>query len=355
VKIPEPDWNDIQLREDQIVSAHSVTATLLYRGRNAWHSTWVQHYIRQADLFPSIDDAKAGAERLRSPGNVFYIKEVPALVLVGIRQSLILVDPNSDTCFERFSGFRKEIVVTSFGNFAEGLYAGCPLKDAHNTVIDFQRNWKLGKSGEKLILTGVLESGFPAKEIKTEFSGFSSESHGGKYMLGWNRMSNRYSPERLNSLVSEWDDLISQIDIDDALKEGKKYSKIKWIEQCQTNLNELRLQEDKARAAYIQSVSTLQSTRLSLGSARQELAKARKDQLIIGESSSELREKGQRVESAQSSIQELESKILDVQSRQELCFGAFHKAKEESRLFAGSYRFIVSKGQYLNPAHKTRL
>jgi hypothetical protein len=329
MKIPEPDWNDTGLRKDQVVAALSVTVVLLYRGRNAWHSTWVKHYIRKADLFSNIEDAKAAAERLRGPGNVFYIKEVPALVLEGVKHSLIFVDPNSDSGFERFSGFYKEIVVTSLGNFAEGVFVGCLMNDAHNAVIDFQKNWKLGDIGEKLILTGVLQSGFPSRGIDNEFAGFVSVSHGGKYMLGWNKIGNRYSSESLNSLISEWNSSISRLDKDAAMKNGKTQSKLKWIEQCQTNLNDLRLKEDKARAAYIQSASTLQSTRLSLGRARIELAKARQDQLIIGESSSELRGKRQRVESAQSSIQEFESKILDAQTRQELCIGEFHKAKEE--------------------------
>lgn len=124
MKIPELDWNDTQLSKDQVVNDRSVTVVLLYRGRNAWHSTWVQHYIRKADLFSSIEDAKLAAEQLRAPGNVFYIKEAPALVLDGIRQSLILVDPNSDTGFERFSGFHKKTVVTSLGNFVEGVFLG---------------------------------------------------------------------------------------------------------------------------------------------------------------------------------------------------------------------------------------
>ena len=329
MKIPEPDWNDIQLREDQIVSARAMTAVLLYRGRNAWHSTWVQHYIRQADLFSSIDDAKAGAERLRAPGNVFYIKEVPALVLEGVRQSLILVDPNSDICFEKFSGFHKETVVTSFGKFAEGVFAGCPLKDAHNVFIDFQRNWKLGKSGEKLILTGVLESGYPAKDIKAEFAGFSSESHGGKYRLGWNRMGNRYSPERLNILVSEWEDSISQVDIDDALNEGKKHSKMKWIEECQTNLKDLQIQMHVARDAYLKSASTLQILRSSLVSAKTELAKSRRDQLIIGETSSELKAKRERVESAQTALKDVEALKLAAQYDYEARLVDFNQAREK--------------------------
>lgn len=330
MKIPELDWNDTQLSKDQVVNARSVTVVLLYRGRNAWHSTWVQHYIRKADLFSSIEDAKLAAEQLRAPGNVFYIKEAPALVLDGIRQSLILVDPNSDTGFERFSGFHKKTVVTSLGNFVEGVFFGCLMKDAHNALIDFQKNWKLGNSGEKLILGGVLKAGFASKGLDDEFAGFISVSHGGKYMLGWKPMSNNYSSKCLNNLISEWNSSTSQLDKDSALKEGVEFSKTKWIRGCQKGLEDLRLQRDQAREAHIESVSTLQSIRSNLLSTRIELVKAKKDRLNIGESSSELRAKRERVESAQTLFQDLEATLLATQGHHDARFGDFLAAKEKS-------------------------
>jgi len=329
MKIPELDWNDTQFTGDQVVSARSVTVVLLYRGRNAWHSTWVQHYIRKADLFSSIKDAKLAAEQLRAPGNVFYIKEVPALVLDGIRHSLILVDPNSETGFERFSGLYKETVVTSLGNFVEGVFFGCLMKDAHNAVIDFQKNWKLGNSGEKLILAGVLKVGFASKGLDNEFAGFVSVSHGAKYMLGWKPMSNNYSSKCLDNLISEWNSSTSKLDKDSALKEGVEFSKTKWIRGCQKSLEDLRLQRDQARDAYIESVSTLQSIRSKFLTTRIELAKARKDRLIIGESSSELRAKRERVESAQTLLQDLEATLLATQGHHDARFGEFHAAKEK--------------------------
>ena len=54
----------------------------VYRGRNAWYSTWTTHYF-DGCFHDTVESAKQYAESLRAPGNVFYIEEIPALAFLS--------------------------------------------------------------------------------------------------------------------------------------------------------------------------------------------------------------------------------------------------------------------------------
>lgn len=66
------------LGDEVVQSAESKRIYYLIRGRNAWHSTWVQHYFPGC-MSTRLGDAEADAERKRGNGNVYYITELPAL------------------------------------------------------------------------------------------------------------------------------------------------------------------------------------------------------------------------------------------------------------------------------------
>jgi hypothetical protein len=55
------------------------TLFYLFRGRNAWHGTWVQHYT-EGSLSTSLAAAQRVAEQWRAQGSVFTIDEHPALI-----------------------------------------------------------------------------------------------------------------------------------------------------------------------------------------------------------------------------------------------------------------------------------
>ena len=52
----------------------------VFQGRNAWHSTWITQY-NNGCMHINLDNAKKYAESLRACGSVFYIREIPALII----------------------------------------------------------------------------------------------------------------------------------------------------------------------------------------------------------------------------------------------------------------------------------
>jgi hypothetical protein len=68
----------------------------LYRGRNAWHSTWVEHYSSWC-MHSTLPSAKMQAEVMRGPGSTFIINELPAVALQSPVGTLVVTEINNDT------------------------------------------------------------------------------------------------------------------------------------------------------------------------------------------------------------------------------------------------------------------
>lgn len=58
--------------DDLLLDIEVGVIAYLYRGRNAWHSTWVQHRFENTQLFSDVTSAKFGAESLRERGNEVF-------------------------------------------------------------------------------------------------------------------------------------------------------------------------------------------------------------------------------------------------------------------------------------------
>ncbi|MBB5271252.1 hypothetical protein HNQ70_001256 [Quisquiliibacterium transsilvanicum] len=65
-------------------------------GRNAWHSTWSMRYYPDAFHITQAD-AKHAAEKRRTQGAVFYVSELPALVLVTRYSKYVITQINTGT------------------------------------------------------------------------------------------------------------------------------------------------------------------------------------------------------------------------------------------------------------------
>lgn len=110
------NWVDVKLRARLVMHLHNyelliknnpsitgdviefVAARKIYflvRGRNAWHSTWIQHYYPGC-MATKLSDLESDAETKRSFGNVFYIKELPTLALQTKAGVLIVTEINTN-------------------------------------------------------------------------------------------------------------------------------------------------------------------------------------------------------------------------------------------------------------------
>jgi len=70
------------------------TLYYLFRGRNAWHATWVQHYT-EGSLNTSLAAAQRVAEQWRAQGSVFTIDEHPALICETTAGTLAVTQINT--------------------------------------------------------------------------------------------------------------------------------------------------------------------------------------------------------------------------------------------------------------------
>lgn len=74
----------------------------LVRGRNAWHSTWVQHYYPGC-MATKLLDVERNAEEKRTFGSVFYVKELPAIAVQTKSGVLVVTEINTDAPLSGYS------------------------------------------------------------------------------------------------------------------------------------------------------------------------------------------------------------------------------------------------------------
>jgi hypothetical protein len=194
MRINPIDWQQLRDlgRSEVLTEAGVARVSMLTRGRNAWHSTWVRHYQGPTAMFTNLIAAKRAAEPLRERGNVFYVTEAPALVLRGRRFTSVLVDFHPVNPFARYRGFdeleflpgeRMTHVLRTF-NHDSGFWDG-PLPSQHSIrtgqVNDARNLSSLGKDPLRTYKSYARETG---------------------YLLGWREMPNRFSTEGVQDLVS---------------------------------------------------------------------------------------------------------------------------------------------------------
>ncbi|OOR99443.1 hypothetical protein B0187_04960 [Haemophilus paracuniculus] len=101
----------------------------IHNGRNAWHSTWSQKYHSDGSFFTTFDEAKERAEQLRTNGSVFYIHQMPCLVLrtkdntflvSGIAKTSDPLDPLKDYDPELLYANKE---ISSVLDYLKGVYS----------------------------------------------------------------------------------------------------------------------------------------------------------------------------------------------------------------------------------------
>lgn len=163
------------LDKDRDCTIEVVSAVLVFyvlRGRNAWHSTWVEHYFADC-MHTSLLSAKRNAESRRGPGNVFRIFEKPALRIDLPHRSHVITEIN---CADPLAEFRK----VSDGR--RGLEPGRSFSGFVDTLLPHLRQGR----GRRIVTLCVsrnrrleLLDDQPILEVQTSFS------QGSQYQLGW--------------------------------------------------------------------------------------------------------------------------------------------------------------------------
>lgn len=127
------DLNEIMLSNatlamEEIKSTHLKKIYYLVTGRNAWHSTWVQHFYKKC-ISTEHNELKSDAEKRRGPGTVFYIEELPALCLETSKGCIVISEINTNAPLKNYDP-RDFLKIRNQCNYIKVL--SCPSEQTFN-------------------------------------------------------------------------------------------------------------------------------------------------------------------------------------------------------------------------------
>jgi hypothetical protein len=323
MKVPELTWgagDPGPYDDDLLVDVIAGSIVLLIRGRNAWHSTWVRHYLRNATLYTDAPSAQGGAESKRAPGNVFYIVEAPALQLRGSISNVVVCDAHPDNPFGRYSGMLTHVQSHELGQWIGGIFPGVSVRDAVESLAPDSGYWDGPDPSEHSLRSGRLGEGIGISRSRRRLKSWKSESHGSGYRLGWRPTvdAERYTRRGTNALARRWTELLAGAEAD-ALQGHERVHRLAGFRDHELGAMPKsllkKLQQERAQAiktALSQARDEWMTQRKladvlarSLREARRELDAARKARLTPAETSQAIRAQRERVEVAEEQVAKL--------------------------------------------------
>jgi hypothetical protein len=328
MRIPDITWSTVSdegYDEDLLFDIRVGRVVLLIRGRNAWHSTWVRHYLRDSTLFTDVPSAKAGAEAKRGRGNVLYIVEAPALQLVGPTDSIVLCDAHPDNPFGKFVGVNGQVHQSKYGDWVDGVFPGVSMRDAVRAFAHDSGFWKAPQPNEHSLRTGRLAGGINLDARRGALGSFESQSVGVDYYLRWSSGTegSRYTRRGAHAVVRIWQALRSSIGVEDT--DGVDETVAKLVRYRNETLQAIphalwrarRASEDKealqaltgAREEWFAQMDRTAELEEALEGARSEFISAKEARMHPAETSAEMRQQRERMEAADVRIRELEAEV----------------------------------------------
>jgi len=339
VKIPELRWpaREEEYDDDLLLDIEVGVIAFLYRGRNAWHSTWVQNWFREARLYRDIYGARFGAESLRKQGSVFYVREVPALLLRGSRESVVVCDINASAPFSEFDGVGCVPVDTAEGRWIDGIYPGVSLRDATRAFDPASGKWRGAQKAEGSVALGLVsaDSSLPSRE--EELRSVKSYPQGTGYLLGWTTDHARrpLTMEGADAVRDSWQQLadmaarISTEDHDrrsafihyrDHVLEAQPHSL--WLAARETRRAAAVTRWHELSASWLAARARVADLKTELQAAQAELSAAVDAQFRTADTSAGVRAQRVRVEAARTTVAELETKLVAAKNDERAAFAA---------------------------------
>lgn len=327
MKIPELRWpiGSGDYDDDLLLEISAVSVVLLIRGRNAWHGTWVRHYLRNSTLYTDVESAMAGAESQRGPGNVFYILDIPALQLRGTSANVILCDAHPDDCFGAFVGVSARTHRSAYGAWIDGVYPGVSTRDAVSAFSNSSGLWSGPVPNEHSLRSGGLPLDIEIPRAKWRGRSLVSRPIGSHRDLQWdvNERSNRYSSSGAKTVAKQWktlfDEVVASGGGDDSAicaqlhhyrdreLEALPYSQ--WVMRKERILSERRDLRQSAHQAWSQAHDRTADLEEELEEAEFELDQAKSARFPPADSSSGIRAQRLRVDTAVAAVARLRSEI----------------------------------------------
>lgn len=193
-------------------NVESISASLIYyvfTGRNAWHSTWITRYA-EGCMHPTLELAKRYAEKRRTQGTVFHIKELPAIIFRSKSGCLIVTQINCKNPLSNYSPNATAINVRSGQKKIEGALDNYICKNAsiYGVALSFvcgSRFWLTQPSEKNSIITVATSEPSITLPALTEnkLVTRTSFSFGKKYLLGWSEKESEILTSGVRSILEE--------------------------------------------------------------------------------------------------------------------------------------------------------
>jgi hypothetical protein len=312
----------------------AVRLAVLHRGRNAYHTTWVQHYLKGAEIFSDLASAKLGAEEKRAPGNKFYITEVPGLLLRSNKYSAVFVDANEDRPFINFVGLKTKKVLTDFGEFVRGIYPGIGIFEALEIIGNELSGWNSKINDLHLVLSGEVPTGASLNFELSDLRTIVSLAEGADYLLSWSDIANKQEATFAKEIEEEWVTL-QQYQMQNRIKYESEKA---WSLKVEKNLVSLETIRDEAEDLHSSISSEIYDLEFEFEDAELELDMANQDRMRPAETSSEIAQQRLRVEAAQQNLAEIKDKLVhlncklaDAQEKLEIASQIYFEERLKSR------------------------
>lgn len=325
MKVPELTWpvaDSVTYDDDLLLDVLSGSIVLLVRGRNAWHSTWVRHYLRNATLYSDVSSAKGGAESQRGQGNVFYVVEAPALQLRGALSNVVLCDAHPDDPFGRFTGLDGVVHPHADGDWVGGLFPGVSVRDAVAAFAHDSGLWAAPVPNEHSLRRGRLEADQVIRRTRRPLESLVSVAQGSNNYLGWRprTVGNRYARRGANGVARRWNRWLSEANAVDGTDTHRAarlaeyrdevlcaVPRSVWSRRRADRMAQQREAMLQAHYAAVEAELRAMSVRRELAAARQELQAAEAARLHPAETSAGIRAQRERVEKAREKVHALEA------------------------------------------------
>lgn len=184
-----------ELLRSELLGISPVLLYVITRGRNAWHSTWVENYSGPTALVADFASAATLAEKRRKQGNVFYIEQVPGLLLKSSIAPIALVEFHSNNCFGKWD----------VEGAADRLELGTPIAAVLN-ALGPHGMWRGRPPSKHSFISGIADwQPLTPMPPRTPIKRWTSQSVGRDYRLNWNKYLSRYSRQGINKIVKAFE------------------------------------------------------------------------------------------------------------------------------------------------------
>lgn len=204
-----PEWG-----QGLVESASTACIYFLYWGRNAWHSTWVQHYS-EGSVATTPADLVQHAEQRRGNGNVYFVRDLPALVFRTERCLLLVTEINTSV---PLSGYKRAVpgflrLVDKHGqevrrlrSLVTRLKRGARVSDLAASFAPASPFWSRPKDVAGSVLYFLAPPDTSLKALEERFIQRESRApRDRRHSVCWTEKMLRLDPSSLLGIAAEFD------------------------------------------------------------------------------------------------------------------------------------------------------